>query len=81
VSWKVWPWIPVIFYNVYGFIIPDVPFDEADWKEIRFLCKKHNIVFTELVSPATWDARLKKISELNPELIYAMSQNMSMIWD
>jgi len=62
---------------VYGFIIPDVPFDEADWKEIRFLCKKHNIVFTELVSPATWDARLKKISELNPELIYAISQNMT----
>jgi len=62
---------------VYGFIIPDVPFDEDDWKNIRELCKKHNIVFTEIVSPITADSRLEEIKKLNPELIYAISQNMT----
>lgn len=62
---------------VYGFIIPDVPFDENDGKQIRALCKKHNIVFTELVSPTTWNTRLKEMSQLNPDLIYAISQNMT----
>ncbi len=61
----------------YGFIIPDVPFDEKDWKKLRELCKKENIVFTELVTPSTPELRLKQISELKPELIYAVSQNMT----
>ena len=62
---------------VYGFIIPDVPFDEDDWKNIIELCKKHNIVFTEIVSPITTDSRLEEINKLSPELIYAISQNMT----
>lgn len=62
---------------VYWFIIPDIPFDEEDWKVIRKLCKKYTIVFTEIVSPITTNERLQQISELNPELIYAISQNMT----
>ena len=62
---------------VYGFIIPDIPFDEEGGKEIRELCEKYNIVFTEIVSPITSDYRLKEISKLNPELVYAISQNMT----
>ncbi|MDQ7023911.1 MAG: tryptophan synthase subunit alpha [Candidatus Gracilibacteria bacterium] len=63
--------------GVYGFIIPDIPFDEEDGKTIRELCKKYNIVFTELISPITTNSRLKEIKKLNPELIYAISQNMT----
>jgi tryptophan synthase alpha chain len=62
---------------VYWFIIPDVPFDEEDWKKLRELCIKYNIVFTEIISPITTNKRLEKIKKLNTELIYAISQNMT----
>ena len=62
---------------VFGFIIPDVPFDEEDWKILRELCKKYDIVFTEIVSPITTKKRLKEIKKLDPQLIYAISQNMT----
>jgi len=62
---------------VFGFIIPDVPFDEEDWKIFRELCEKYDIVFTEIVSPITTEKRLEEIKNLNPKLIYAISQNMT----
>ena len=62
---------------VYGFIIPDIPFDGKAWKDIRNLCKKYKIVFTEIVSPITNNDRLERIKALEPELIYAVSQNMT----
>ena len=62
---------------VYWFIIPDVPFDEDDWRKIRELCDKYDIVFTEMVSPITTNSRLEEIKKLNPKLIYAISQNMT----
>ncbi len=62
---------------VFGFIIPDVPFDEEDWKNFRELCKKYDIVFTEIVSPITTKKRLEEIKDLKPKLIYAISQNMT----
>ncbi len=62
---------------VYGVIIPDVPFDEEDGKKLRKICKKYDIVFTEIVSPATRQERLIQISKLNPWLLYAISQNMT----
>ncbi len=62
---------------VFGFIIPDVPFDEEDWKNFRELCKRYDIVFTEIVSPITTKKRLLEIKKLNPKLIYAISENMT----
>ena len=62
---------------IYWFIIPDVPFDEDDWRKIRELCDKYDIVFTEMVSPITTNSRLEEIKKLNPKLIYATSQNMT----
>ena len=62
---------------VYGFIIPDVPFDEEDGKKIRQICKENNIIFTEIVSPSTTKERLEKIASLNPGLVYAISKNMT----
>jgi tryptophan synthase alpha chain len=62
---------------IFWFIIPDVPFDENDWKKIRELCWKYNIVFTEIVSPITTKKRLEEIKNINPKLIYAISQNMT----
>ena len=62
---------------VYWFIIPDIPFDEEDWKVFRELSTKYDIIFTEIVSPITTNNRLEEIKKLNPELIYAISQNMT----
>jgi len=62
---------------IYGFIIPDVPFDEKDGEKLRQACKKNDLVFTEIVSPATTKERLAQISNLQPKLIYAISQNMT----
>ena len=62
---------------VYGLIIPDIPFDEADGKHIRLLSKQYGIVFTEVISPKTPDKRLAQIAKWKPELIYAISQNMT----
>ena len=62
---------------IYGFIIPDVPFDEEDWKKLREMCKKYDIVFTEIVSPITTQKRLEEINKLNLKLIYAISENMT----
>ena len=62
---------------IYGLIIPDVPFDEEDWENFRKICEKYDLVFTEIVSPITTKKRLEQIKELNPELIYAISQNMT----
>jgi len=65
---KIWVW---------GLIIPDVPFDENDGKMFREICKKYDVVFTEIVSPLTTSQRLNQIKNLNPKLIYAISQNMT----
>lgn len=62
---------------IYGFIIPDIPFDEEDWKNMRKICSENNIIFTELVSPETSISRLEKITSLKPNLLYAISQNMT----
>ena len=62
---------------VWGLIIPDVPFDEQDGKVFREICKKYDVVFTEIVSPLTTTERLNQIKSLNPKLIYAISQNMT----
>jgi tryptophan synthase alpha chain len=63
--------------GVYGFIIPDIPFDEQDGKKIRLLCKKHGVVFTEIISPITPNHRLEQIAQGKPHLLYAISQNMT----
>ena len=62
---------------IYGLIIPDVPFDEEDWENFRKICKKYDLVFTEIVSPAVSQKRLEQIKALKPALIYAISQNMT----
>lgn len=63
--------------GVYGFIIPDIPYDEDAWKQFRKLCRENDLVCTELATPSTPKNRLEEIAELKPELIYAISQNMT----
>lgn len=63
--------------GVYGFIIPDIPYDEEDGRIFRDLCKKYGIVCTEIISPATSSQRLEEIAQRDPELVYALSQNMT----
>lgn len=62
---------------IYGFIIPDMPFDELEWKELIKLCKKYDINLIQVVSPACDKDRLKKIFSLSTWFVYAVSQNMT----
>lgn len=62
---------------IYGFIIPDIPFDEAEWKELINLCKKYDINLIQVVSPVCDKDRLKKIFSLSTWFVYAVSQNMT----
>jgi len=62
---------------VYGFIIPDMPFDEKEWKELIKLCKKYDINLILVVSPTCEKSRLKKIFSLSSWFVYAVSQNMT----
>lgn len=62
---------------VYGFIIPDIPYDEKEWNELINLCKKYEIHLIQVVSPNTTNKRLKSISSISSWFIYAISKNMT----
>lgn len=62
---------------IYGFIIPDMPFDEKEWKELIKLCKKYDINLIQVVSPTCEKSRLKKIFSISNWFVYAVSQNMT----
>lgn len=62
---------------VYGFIIPDIPFDEKEWNEFISLCKKYEIHLIQTISPNTTKERLKNISNISSGFVYAISKNMT----
>ncbi len=62
---------------IFGLIIPDIPFDEKEWKELINLCKKYKINLIQVVSPTCEKSRLKKIFSLSSWFVYAVSQNMT----
>lgn len=62
---------------IYGFIIPDIPYDEKEWTELIKLCKKYDINLIQLVSPSCKPDRLKKIFSISSWFVYAISQNMT----
>ncbi len=62
---------------VYGFIIPDLPFDEEDGEKMLKLCKENELHLIQIVSPSSEDERLEKISKFATWFVYAISRNMT----
>lgn len=62
---------------IYGFIIPDIPFDEDDGKKFLKLCKENDLHLIQIIAPNTEEKRLKQISEIATWFIYAISKNMT----
>lgn len=60
---------------VYGIIIPDIPFDSIEWREMIKYCLEYNICFIPVVAPNCSDERLWSICSIPSKLIYVMSSS------
>jgi tryptophan synthase alpha chain len=56
-----------------GFIIPDLPIEEAE--DFRQKCIARQLALVFLISPVTSDARIQKIDSLATHFLYAISVN------
>lgn len=54
-----------------GFIIPDLPLDEAT--DFRQECQKNDLSLTFLASPTSDKERLKKIDQMSTDFVYAVT--------
>ncbi len=59
--------------GVDGFIIPDLPPEEAAW--FRAECVKRNLSVIFLISPVSSDERIKKIDDLSTDFSYCVAVN------
>jgi tryptophan synthase alpha chain len=59
--------------NLYGLIIPDIPFEE-DKEELFSTCKKYNLNAVYVISPTTSETRLKRIREVLSGFVYCTSR-------
>ena len=57
--------------GVGGVIVPDLPYEESE--EIRTALEAHGIGLIQLVTPATPDARLKKLCYASRGFVYAVT--------
>lgn len=57
--------------GVCGFIVPDLPFEESE--ELRAALEAHGLGLVQLVTPATPDARLKRLAEASRGFLYAVT--------
>ena len=57
--------------GVCGFIVPDLPFEESE--EIRAALEARGLGLIQLVTPATPDARLKKLCDASRGFVYAVT--------
>jgi tryptophan synthase alpha chain len=57
--------------GVCGFIVPDLPFEES--RDIRTALESKGLGLIQLVTPATPDARLKKLCEVSRGFVYAVT--------
>ena len=57
--------------GVCGFIVPDLPFEESE--EIRAVLEDRGLGLIQLVTPATPDARLKKLCDASRGFVYAVT--------
>lgn len=59
--------------GVDGFIVPDLPPEEAE--DFRQACLEQNLALVFLISPVTSEARIQKIDALATHFLYAVSVN------
>ncbi|MDH5620932.1 MAG: tryptophan synthase subunit alpha [Gammaproteobacteria bacterium] len=57
--------------GVCGFIVPDLPFEESD--DLRAALEARGLGLIQLVTPATPDARLKKLCDASRGFVYAVT--------
>jgi len=57
--------------GVSGFIIPDMPPDEA--KEMKKFCEKHDLDFIFLLAPNSSDERIRLVTRLSSGFVYLVS--------
>ena len=57
--------------GVCAFIVPDLPFEECE--ELRTALEKQDLGLIQLVTPATPDARLKKLCKASRGFVYAVT--------
>jgi len=57
--------------GVCGFIVPDLPFEESD--ELRAALEAEGLGLIQLVTPATPDARLRKLCDASRGFVYAVT--------
>lgn len=57
--------------GVCAFIVPDLPFEESD--ELRTALEAQGVGLIQLVTPATPEARLKKLAEASRGFLYAVT--------
>lgn len=59
--------------GVKGLIIPDMPFDSPEYKEVFEAAKGHSLQIVPVVSPGMNEQRLKKALVARPPLVYLTS--------
>jgi len=57
-------------YGVKGIVIPDIPFDSKDYKNIYNISKENNISIINLITPATSKDRMKSMKKYSSGFIY-----------
>lgn len=61
----------------YGFIIPDLPFDEKEFQEFIELCEENKLYFIPVLSPGMDESRIEKLSKIKTQIIYSISKRMT----
>ncbi|MBN2401958.1 MAG: tryptophan synthase subunit alpha [Spirochaetes bacterium] len=59
--------------NLYGLIIPDIPFEE-DKEDLFATCKRYGLNAVYVISPTTREARLKQIRDVASGFVYCTSR-------
>ena len=57
--------------GVCGFVVPDLPFEESD--ELRHALEGQGIGLVQLVTPATPEARMRKLAAASKGFVYAVT--------
>lgn len=57
-----------------GLIIPDLPLDSADFKELYKFASENNLIIVPVISPGISKKRLKSVLKLKPRLVYLTSK-------
>lgn len=60
--------------NVIGLIVPDLPYDQPDYKTLLKQCMQHGLLIIPVLSPNMSVARLKQYVDNNTQLVYVTAR-------